>query len=491
MDHSIVPNSLDCDFLKPFKDKYHHHISADSRKIDSGYVFLACQGEHTDGRSYIASAIEQGADCVLWDDADQFQWTSDKQIDNLPITNLSERVGEVAAYFLDEPSRQLNVIGVTGTNGKTSITQWLAQALDLLQERCAIIGTVGNGFFDQLQDTTHTTPDAVTVQHLLSDFSKEGAKAIAMEVSSHGLDQYRVNGVHFNSAIFTNLTRDHLDYHGSFEEYGEAKSRLFLWPDLKHAIINVDDTFGQSLYKRLLLEKPKLEVVSYGFSEDASVRILSFKASLAGMSIDFQTPWGSCTINTTLLGRFNAQNLAATLAVLCAQGYSLQNVCQVLPKIKPATGRMDCLINDSKPLVVIDYAHTPDALEKALITLQEIKPNNSKLWCVFGCGGNRDKGKRPLMGAVVQKYADCPVVTSDNPRLEEPIAIIRDILPAVPEATLIEVDRKKAIETVIKLAADHDIILIAGKGHEIYQDIAGIKHHFSDFEIAQAALAGR
>jgi UDP-N-acetylmuramoyl-L-alanyl-D-glutamate--2,6-diaminopimelate ligase len=312
-----------------------------------------------------------------------------------------------------------------------------------------------------------------------------------MEVSSHGLDQSRVNGVPFRSAIFTNLTRDHLDYHGTMEAYGAIKSRLFYWHGLQHAIINVDDEYGAELVGRLKKDCPDLAVYGYGFSEQADICITDFTASSDGMEAVFQTPWGEGKCRTRLLGRFNAQNLAACVALLCANGYPLNNVLEVLAKIRPASGRMDCIMNSGKPLVVVDYAHTPDALEKALSTLQEIKPQGAALWCVFGCGGNRDCGKRPLMGAAAVQGADKVVVTSDNPRLENPQDIINDILPAVSNPERVEVDRAVAIRYAVEQAAANDIILIAGKGHENYQDVQGVKHHFSDFEIAEKALAER
>ena len=353
---------------------------------------------------------------------------------------------------------------------------------------CAIIGTVGNGFFGALQATTHTTPDPVAVQTLIRQFKQQGARSIAMEVSSHGLAQYRVNGVPFHTAVFTNLTRDHLDYHGSMAEYGATKARLFYWQGLQNAIINSDDAFGAALAAELKRNQGSLKTYTYGFNDQADIRITHFTASHQGMSISLATPWGNGSAQTQLLGRFNAQNFAAALGALCATGYDFQAALAALSRIRPATGRMDCIIQSNKPLVVVDYAHTPDALEKALTTLREIRQPESQLWCVFGCGGDRDRGKRPLMGAIASQFADRVVVTSDNPRTESPQAIIADILPAVPHPALVQADRKAAIEQTIAQAQAQDIVLIAGKGHETYQDVQGVKHHFSDFEVAQDAL---
>ena len=465
-------------------------LHADSRKIQPGDVFIACQGEYSDGRNYIADAIANGASFVYWDDDGAFQWQPQWCVPNQGISELKQRAGMVAAQAYNNFSGCLNVIGVTGTNGKTSITQWLAQAIDDLEHTpsCAIIGTVGNGFFGELQATTHTTPDPVAVQTLIRQFKQQGARSIAMEVSSHGLAQYRVNGVPFHTAVFTNLTRDHLDYHGSMAEYGATKARLFYWQGLQNAIINSDDAFGAALAAELKHNRGSLKTYTYGFNEQADIRITQFAASTQGMSISLATPWGNGSAQTRLLGRFNAQNFAAALGALCAAGYDFQAALAALSRIRPAIGRMDCIISEGKPLVVVDYAHTPDALEKALTTLREIRQPESQLWCVFGCGGDRDRGKRPLMGAVASQFADRVVVTSDNPRTEQPQAIINDILPAVPQPALVEADRKAAIEQTIAQAKAQDIVLIAGKGHETYQDVQGVKHHFSDFEVAQDAL---
>ena len=473
-------------------------LHADSRKIQPNDVFVACQGEYADGRNYIAAAIANGASFVYWDDDGAFKWQPEWQVPNQAISDLKQRAGMLAAQAYDNLSGSLKIIGVTGTNGKTSITQWLAQAIDNLEQAssCAIIGTVGNGFFGELQATTHTTPDPVAVQTLIRQFKQQGARSIAMEVSSHGLAQYRVNGVPFHTAVFTNLTRDHLDYHGSMAEYGAAKARLFYWQGLQNAIINSDDAFGAALAAELKQHSGSLKTegcnevktYTYGFNEQADIRITRFAANREGMSISLATPWGNGSAQTRLLGRFNAQNFAAALGALCAAGYDFQAALTALSRIRPATGRMDCIIQPDKPLVVVDYAHTPDALEKALTTLREIQQPESRLWCVFGCGGDRDKGKRPLMGAVASQFADRVVVTSDNPRTEQPQAIINDILPAVPQPALVEADRKAAIEQTIAQAKAQDIVLIAGKGHETYQDVQGVKHHFSDFEVAQDAL---
>lgn len=468
-------------------------LQSDSRKVRSGDIFVACQGEYVDGRAYIPAAVAQGAAFVFWDDDGKFAWDSSWNVPNQGVADLRCRAGMLAAQAYGGVARELNITGVTGTNGKTSITQWLAQALDILNapKSCAVMGTVGNGYWGSLQEATHTTPDPVSVQTLLRGFYDDGARYVAMEVSSHGLDQFRVNGVPFRTAVFTNLTRDHLDYHASMAEYGAVKERLFYWQGLQAAVVNADDAFGADLCARLRADRNVPEVYAYGFADNADVRISAFHATQSGTVVELDTPWGKGAVNTRLLGRFNAQNLAAVAAVLCSNGYALDAVLAALEQIRPATGRMDCIVEPGQPLVVVDYAHTPDALEKALTTLREIQSADSKLWCVFGCGGNRDRGKRPLMGAVASAHSDYPVITSDNPRMEEPQTIIDDILPAVPQPALVLAERRAAIREAVVRAAAGDVVLIAGKGHETYQDIQGVKHHFSDFEEARAALVAR
>ncbi|WP_455038804.1 Mur ligase family protein, partial [Kingella denitrificans] len=344
-------------------------LCADSRQIRAGDTFVACRGEYADGRDYIQAAVDNGAGFVYWDADGGFEWRLEWNVPNQAIPDLRQMAGILAAEAYGSVSGSLHIIGVTGTNGKTSVTQWLAQAIDILEQKpqsCAIVGTVGNGYWGSLQAATHTTPDPVSLQTLLRQFQQDGAACVAMEVSSHGLDQYRVNGTPFRTAVFTNLTRDHLDYHRSMEEYGAVKARLFHWQGLQNAVINTDDAFGQQLCAELKRSESSLHVYSYGFNEQADIRITRFAANPQGMAIDVATPWGSGTAQTRLLGRFNAQNFAAALGALCAGGYDFQAALNALSHIRPATGRMDCIIGEGKPLVVVDYAHTPDALEKAL-----------------------------------------------------------------------------------------------------------------------------
>ncbi|WP_293759681.1 UDP-N-acetylmuramoyl-L-alanyl-D-glutamate--2,6-diaminopimelate ligase [uncultured Aquitalea sp.] len=460
-------------------------VEADSRRVLPGDVFLACRGEFADGRDYIPSALEHGASAVLWDTAEGFAWSADWHVPNLPVPALRERAGIVASHVYGHPSQAMTVIGITGTNGKTSISHWLAQAFSLLGQKAALIGTVGNGFYGELTETTHTTPDPVTVQQKLAEYRRQGAHVVTMEVSSHGLDQFRVNGVSFATAVFTNLTRDHLDYHGSMEAYGASKARLFHWEGLKHAVINADDAFGQRLASEI--DRTQTRVVTYGL-EQGDVRPLSLSANLDGLQLRVATPWGEVDVRTSLVGRFNAANLLACLATLCVNGVPLEDAAAVMARIQPARGRMQSIGGSREPLVVIDYAHTPDALEKALATLSDIRPAGSKLFCVFGCGGDRDPGKRPMMGGIAERLADVAVLTSDNPRTEDPQAIINHVLAGMTHPGHVELDRAAAIRWAVSQARAGDVVLIAGKGHEEYQDIGGVKRPFSDFRVAEEAL---
>jgi UDP-N-acetylmuramoyl-L-alanyl-D-glutamate--2,6-diaminopimelate ligase len=461
-------------------------VESDSRRVMQGDVFLAFRGLYADGRDYIPMALANGAVAVLWDPEDGFTWSDEWAVPNLAVPQLRERAGIIASIVCQHPSKAMRVIGITGTNGKTSISHWLAQAFSLLGQKAALIGTVGNGFYGELTATTHTTPDPVTVQHKLSEYRRQGAHVVTMEVSSHGLDQARLNGMSFHTALFTNLTRDHLDYHGTMEAYGAAKEKLFHWDGLQNAVINVDDAFGREIVSRL--DPSQVRVISYGL-EQGDVRPLSLSASLDGLQMRVTTPWGETVIRTELLGRFNAANLLACLAVLCANGVDLAIAAQVLGKIQPARGRMQRIGGAHEPLIVVDYSHTPDSLEKALSTLAEIRPEGSRLYCVFGCGGDRDPGKRPMMGAIAESIADVAVVTSDNPRSENPQDIIDAIQAGMNKGTQhVEADRERAIHWAVAAARAGDIILIAGKGHEEYQDINGVKRSFSDFRVAEEAL---
>lgn len=461
-------------------------ITSDSRKVEQGALFLAYPGERADGRDFIAQAISQGAAAVLWD-REGFNWDSSWQIPNFAMDELRMQTGFIADEFFAYPSRHLWMIGVTGTNGKTSCTHWLAQAFAALGKQAAVIGTLGNGFPNALSEAINTTPDPIQLHGMLAEYKRQGALAVAMEVSSHGLDQGRVNGVHFDVAVFTNLSRDHLDYHGDMQSYAAAKRKLFHWQNLGCAVLNADDEFGREIAMELsALDR---RVLTYGLdSGDVRGSRLQFDAS--GLSMQVDTPSGTGLLKADVFGSFNAYNLLAVLSALLVSDASLPDALNALRNICAVPGRMQHLGGGRYPLVVIDYAHTPDALEKVLHALSEqLKANISrgKLICVFGCGGNRDAGKRPLMGAVAKTLADEVIVTSDNPRHEDPQKIIQDILQGA-SGMQVEPDRAEAIWRAIESAEAGDIVLIAGKGHESYQEIAGVKHPFSDYAVARQAL---
>jgi len=457
-------------------------ITADSRKVQPGALFLAYPGVHSDGRSYIAQAIQAGAIAIAWEDSD-FAWNPDWKVANAGVSGLKEKVSEIAADYYGRPSQKLSMVGVTGTNGKTSVSQWIAQALTVLGQKTAVIGTIGNGFVDAQNEASNTTPDAILLQGMLADFAGQGARAVAMEVSSHGLHQGRVNSVEFDVAVLTNLSRDHLDYHETMEEYAAAKELLFTWPGLKVSVINADDAFGQRIAGKLNAQAKPL--LTYGISH-GDVRADSLQLHQHGLSMQVSTPQGNAAVNAPVLGRFNAYNVLAVLAALLVLKIDLQEAVAAIAKIKPVQGRMQQFGGNDKPLVVVDYAHTPDALEKVLSTLRE--QVQGRLICVFGCGGDRDAGKRPLMGCVAAKLADRVIVTSDNPRSEDPVSIIEQVVSGMDTAYLAEPDRAAAIRQAVQSARSGDIVLLAGKGHEDYQEIAGVRTPFSDAATALAAL---
>ena len=459
------------------------NITSDSRKVQSGSLFLAYPGDKSDGRNYIADAIANGASAVLWDDSKGFEWNAVWDVENKPIKQLRVQASSIASQFYNNPSTKMWMIGVTGTNGKTSISQWLSQCFNYLGSKTAVIGTLGNGLPNQLSATENTTPDAVKMQEMLADYAQQDVKTVAMEVSSHGLHQGRVKGVHFDVAVLSNLTRDHLDYHGSLEAYADAKRDLFLVDDLKCAVLNLDDEFGRKIDAELT--KIGTPVMGYGI-DSGVVRATELHFKDTHFAFYAHTPFGNAPVKANLIGRFNVYNVLAVLATLLASKVSLDDAVEAISHIESAAGRMQQLGGGDLPLVVVDYAHTPDALEKVLTTLKA--QANAKLICIFGCGGNRDAGKRALMGKIASEIADAVVVTSDNPRDENPDKIIQDIVGAMQGNYAVEEDRAKAIAIGIRSAKPHNIVLIAGKGHEDYQEIAGIKQYFSDVEQAQNVL---
>jgi UDP-N-acetylmuramoyl-L-alanyl-D-glutamate--2,6-diaminopimelate ligase len=467
-------------------------LTVDSRQVKPGDAFVAYPGERLDGRKFIAQAIAAGANAVLWERED-FEWNVEWQVPNLPVDGLRDKIGDIASQAYGEPSRQLRTIGITGTNGKTSCGHWIAQCLTDLGRKAALVGTLGNGFPGALTPSANTTPDAVSLHALLRDYLADDAQCVAMEVSSHGLAQGRVNGVHFDIAVFTNLSRDHLDYHGDMASYAAAKAGLFAWPELQYAVLNMDDPFGVELAGKLGCSG--VQTVGYsleGRNEDCRFAVLArdLIADAEGIRFKAVTPWGTAQLSSQLLGRFNASNLLAALAVLLVSGIELEDAVRELGKVESVAGRVQRLGGEGKPLVVVDYAHTPDALEKVLGTLREIMGEKNKLICVFGCGGERDRGKRPLMGSVASRLADSVIVTSDNPRGEDARAIIDEIIAGMGANYHVIDDRAAAIDAAVRGAKPDDVVLIAGKGHEDYQEIKGVKLPFADADVARRVLQG-
>ena len=472
-------------------------VKIDSRMVAPGDTFVAYPGSQADGRQFISQAIANGANAVIWE-AHNFSWNKAWRLPNLAVTDLRQHAGEIADYVYGSPSKKLWVVGITGTNGKTSCAHWITHALGALGKKTALIGTLGNGFPGALHPTLNTTPDAIQLHGLLADYLAQGAQAVAMEVSSHALQQGRVNGVQFDVAMLTNLSRDHLDYHGDMRSYAAAKRRLFDWQQLKYAVLNLDDMFGAELAEQL--QDNNVEVVGYGLS-DAALELAErfglrmvygsvLRMDAQGLSLQVHTSWGGGELHSALLGRFNAANLLGVLAVLLVSGVTLSDALRQLAQVSAVPGRMQTLGGDGCPSVVVDYAHTPDALDKVLQALQEVtSASGGKIICVFGCGGDRDRGKRPMMGTVAAKWADMCIITNDNPRSETPGDIISAIVSGMSggQYQIIE-DRELAIEQAVHGAHAADTVLVAGKGHEAYQEISGVKHPFNDVEFAQRAL---
>ena len=472
-------------------------LALDSRRVSEHDAFVALAGAHAHGITFAPAASARGAAVILAEKPDA--GTSVPRAASAPqpgnecdtpivwVAGLREQLGAIASRFFGEPSRAMSVIGVTGTNGKTSIVQLLAQALDHVGRRVATIGTLGAGLHGAIHEGERTTPDAITVHALLAGFRDAGASHVAMEVSSHALDQGRVNAVAFDVAVFTNLTRDHLDYHGTMEAYGASKQRLFTWPGLAAAVINADDAFGRHLADALPAGVARLR---YGIENvEAEINASALESGSSGQAFALATPWGAGNVDTHLLGRFNISNLLAVAVCMGQLGFSFNAIRSTLATLEPVPGRMSRLGGVSaQPLIVVDYAHTPEALEQALTSLRAHCAG--QLVCVFGCGGERDAGKRPEMAGIAERLADRIVITDDNPRGESGDEIVKQIVAGLtrPRGAIIERNRATAIAYAISIAREGDIVLIAGKGHEPYQEIGGEKHAFDDLAIARREL---
>ncbi|WP_317201264.1 UDP-N-acetylmuramoyl-L-alanyl-D-glutamate--2,6-diaminopimelate ligase [Janthinobacterium sp.] len=485
-------------------------LASDSRRIQAGDVFFAYPGAAGDGRAFIAAAIAQGAAAIVCEARD-CAWDPAWTLPHLLVADLKRRAGPIAHAFYGMPDAAMYSVAVTGTNGKTSSAVWLGQAFARVGLATAVIGTLGVGLAKPRGEvsfdvTGYTTPDAVLLARKLAEMRAAGAAAVAIEASSIGLEQGRTAGMHFDVALFTNLTRDHLDYHGDMAAYEAAKTALFDWPGLQTAVLNLDDAMGLRLAARLRGKLPgALPLIGYTLRDAAALpdlegvtmlRASQFRSRHAGTDFHLDCPLGSALVKTRLVGHFNISNALGVLGALLAKGVGLRAAVEALEALTPAPGRMQQVGGHDAPMVVVDYAHTPDALQKTLAALRQVaQERGGQLWCVFGCGGDRDPGKRPQMGAIAQ-MADHVIVTSDNPRSEDPHAIIGQIMAgmdpqhAEPVALSIE-DRAAAILSAVKHAAKVDVILLAGKGHESYQEIKGKKLAFSDTEHAQLALSAR
>lgn len=474
-------------------------LRGDSRLVEVGDVFFAfpIPGAKGDGRRHIQSAIERGAAAIVYEACDDITWT--QTVPQLAVRDLILQLGAIANAWHGQPDQGMLSVAVTGTNGKTSCSQWIANALSQAMGSCAVIGTLGIGHYRsgqlmQIEETGFTTPDALQLQARLAELKQRGVSAFAMEASSIGLHQGRMNGLHIDIALLTNLTRDHLDYHQTMEAYAACKQALFDWQGLKHAVINLDDDFGKELVQHLQQERSAVDMLGYGIGLENvdGVSLLNasqLRTTQLGTQFFVESPYGSGTVKTRMIGRFNVSNVLGVMGVLLAQGIAWDKTVGIIEKLNSVPGRMQQLGSSGQVMVVVDYAHTPDALDKTIETLLElVSERQGELWCVFGCGGDRDPGKRPQMGRIAQK-AHQVVVTSDNPRTENPTTIMQDIVAGMQGTPLQMEDRASAILYAVKHAQANDVVLIAGKGHEDYQDIQGKKWPFSDEQHALLALA--
>ena len=510
--NSIPLESMLSEHVKPDA-----HMTSDTRALKAGDVMLAYpvgnSRQLTDNRSYIAQALSLGAALILYEPsglAEELK-TVCKDSRCVPVPHLAEQAGEIAANWYGHPSRMMRVVGITGTNGKTTVSQWLSRALHSADHPSGVIGTLGAGLVNDLTMTGFTTPDAARMQGLLKEIQGRGAHSVAVEVSSHALDQGRVNGTCFDTVVITNLSQDHLDYHGDMKEYAVAKKKILDLPGVKHVVVNADDSFGQECLQYLAkkMSDTNITVWAYAsksenllslpcFAKQAIRKVLATDLQMSDQGMKFQLivdGEDAGLIQTRMVGAFNVSNALAVFACLLAGGKTIKSAKNSIEELQAVQGRMELVPQTTaqQPMAVIDFAHTPDALEQVLKTLRDIaKQRAGQLWCVFGCGGDRDPLKRPIMGRIAESIADHVMVTSDNPRSEVPEKIMADILSGfeVPEKAQVNVDRATAILQTIRHAKPEDVVLIAGKGHEETQEIAGKKHPFSDRVHVQLAMGG-
>ena len=474
------------------RDRVRGDLHADSRQVRAGDGFIAWPGAATDGRRYVGAALDQGAAACLVEHEGHAAF----ELDSAKVASylqLKPATGPIAAEYFGHPSAALDVLAVTGTNGKTSIAWWLAQTLNHLQRPCAVIGTLGVGQPPAVQSTGMTTPDPVLLQREFRRLVDGGMKACAIEASSIGIAERRLDGTQVRLAIFTNFTQDHLDYHGSMAAYWQAKAELFAWAGLRSAVINIDDAQGEAL-ALTLQQAGVLDVWTVSALRPARLRASAIGLGAQGLRFEVSEGDETHELQTQLIGHYNVSNLLGVIGALRSLGMTLTQAVQACGQVTPVPGRMDCIVQPGQPLVAVDYAHTPDALDQALAALRPmVQQRGGKLWCVFGCGGDRDANKRPKMAAVAEKRADQVIVTSDNPRSEKPEVIISQILLGLShrDSARVEADRASAINQAIASADANDVVLVAGKGHEAYQEIGGTRLPFDDKQVAHEALQRR
>lgn len=469
-------------------------VQTDSRQLEAGSLFVALPGGTHHGLKFISNAVAAGAAAVVFDNADREKFRSllaeyRQKIQLIGVDSVKDVAGVIADRFYQHPSGQMFLVAVTGTDGKTSVTRFMAQAMSGVK-KTAVIGTTGNGMWGSIKAATYTTPDMLTLHMTLAEFRDQGAEFVAMEVSSHGIDQKRIAGVDINTAVLTNVSRDHLDYHGTVDNYRNIKKQLFKLACVENIVINIDDAVGIELAEELSESK---NTWVYGFNKTA-IEYKNFivadqvQIQKHGFVVKLKTSLGDFDVEVSLLGKFNILNVMSVIAVMMINKLAINEITNAIANLQTATGRMEAFSIPGKPTAVVDFAHTPRALEQALISLRE--HYTGKLWCVFGCGGDRDQGKRPLMGAVAEKLADNVIVTDDNPRTENSDAIIAQIMEGVTNRDKVTVisDRKKAIEFACTEAEDADVVLVAGKGHETYQIVGDDRLHFSDRDTVRQCL---
>ncbi len=491
----LLDGLLSLDYLPEIEIK---GLALDSRKVEQGFAFVALEGYLDHGLVYAEAAISRGAVVILCDAKfDQYcQQLLSKIMSRavcVPVRDLQIKLGEMANKFYGAASEKMFVTGVTGTDGKTSVSHFIAQAMNQAHGAAAVVGTLGNGLINHLTESTHTTPDVISLHKMLADFYAQGVAHLAMEVSSHGLDQKRSAGINFDVAVLTNLSRDHLDYHGDIESYKQAKKKLFTDSNNKSLVLNIDDEFGCELFAEI---KNNKKIWLYGLSEE-KVKQSSHYAyasnvenKINGICFILNSSQGASEVNIQLIGDFNVYNVLACFCVLLENNINFNHAVKYIEKLQTVAGRMELIAAENKPSVVIDYAHTPQALSQALKNVR--KHTAGKVICVFGCGGDRDTGKRPLMAQAAEELSDLVIVTNDNPRTENAEKIIDDIKQGIKNQLqlIVEMDREKAIQQAIKMATKNDLILIAGKGHELYQIIGDEKIAFSDKAVALLSLGG-